>query len=245
MTMKLYLSPTIFFLFSLFSLTSSAELPLSFQATYALHYDDLRIGVMERNLKRHSDGSATFESRGKLTGLAALFRGDKIVESTHFAIKDNYLQPINYSYARTGGKKEKIEKHRFDWQNQKVYSTTRDGGNTADITPGLLDKLLYQLAIMDVDNANTDLEFTLIDGTNQKTYKFTFEGEESLKTPMGSYTAYKYQRVHASSSSNKESKRSTILWVAPTLHNLPIRVDNVDRKGHLTSIVIKSVSGLK
>lgn len=245
MTMKQYLIPTIFFISSFFSGVSLAELPQSFDATYALHYDDLRIGVMKRSLTRNNDGSGVFESHGKLTGLAAMFRSDKITESSHFMIKDGQLRPLSYSYLRTGSKKDKSETHRFDWSDLQVTSTTRNGGNLADISPGLLDKLLYQLAIMDVDDPKSGLEFRLIDGTNQKTYQFAYKGEEALKTPMGTLKTLKFERIRSDQADGSPNKRSTVLWSAPSLHNLPVRVDNVDRKGHLTSIVIKKVSGLK
>ncbi len=246
MTMKQYLFPTIFFVFSLISSSVFAELPRSFSASYALHYDDLRIGVMERRFTRNNDGSGMFESKGKLTGLAALFRKDQISESSRFEIKAGQLRPIQYQYSKTGGKKEKVEKHRFDWENNKVSSTTNDGNKESDITRGLLDKLLYQLAIMEVEEPKAGLEFNIIDGTTLKTYQFAYKGEEELKTPMGTFQTLKFERVRSKESdSNNPNKRSTILWSAPSLHNLPIRVDNVDKKGHLTSIVVKKVSGLK
>ncbi len=226
---------------TLLSFSSHAELPGSFTATYNLHYDDLKIGIMERKFTHDKDGSGTFESNGKLTGLAALFRKDKITESSRWEIRDGQLQPLAYNYMRSGGKKEKTEQHLFDWKSNKVSSTTKDGKKDQDLKAGLLDKLLYQLAMMEITDPKAGLSYELIDGTNLKTYQFEFQGEETLSTPMGKIKTVKFLRVR---SKKDGSKRSTILWCAPSLHYLPVRVDNVDRKEHLTSIVIKNVSGL-
>jgi hypothetical protein len=241
MLMKQYL----FLFFLLLSSSIHAELPGSFTAIYALHYDDLRIGVMERRFTHNNDGSGTFESNGKLTGLAALFRKDKITESSRWEINDGQLRPVEYSYVRSGGKKEKNEQYLFDWKNNRVTSTTQDGKKELDLTPGLLDKLLYQLAMMEIRDPDAGLKYDLIDGTTFKTYQFEFKGEENLSTPMGKLKTLKFQRKRPDDDpGDNENKRSTILWCAPSLHYLPVRVDNVDRKGHLTSIVIKDVTGL-
>ena len=231
----------LLFFLTLLSFSSHAELPGSFTASYNLHYDDLKIGIMERKFTHNKDGSGTFESNGKLTGLAALFRKDKITESSRWEAREGQLRPVAYSYARSGGDKEKSEKHLFNWQNNKVSSSTPDGNKEQDLKTGLLDKLLYQLAMMEVTEPEAGLSYDLIDGTTLKTYQFEFQGEETLSTPLGKLKTVKFQRIRTK---DDESKRSTILWCAPSLHYLPVRVDNVDRKGHLTSIVIKKVQGL-
>ena len=241
MTMKYYLFLSLFLFTNLLSFSTHAELPNSFSAIYYLHYDDLKIGVMERRLTHNKDGTGVFESNGNLTGLAALFRKDKITESSRWETYDGQLRPVAYRYKRTGGDKEKVEQHHFDWNSNKVSSTTKEGKSEQAIKAGLLDKLLYQLAMMEVKDPEVGLTYDLIDGINLKNYQFKFEGEETLSTPMGKLKTLKFLRTR---STDDNSKRSTVLWCAPSLHYLPVRVDNVDRKGHLTSIVIKKVSGL-
>ena len=236
----------LFLFFLLLSTSVHAELPGSFTATYALHYDDLRIGVMERRFTHNKDGSGTFESNGKLTGLAALFRKDKITESSRWEINEGQLRPVEYKFERTGGDKEKKEHHQFDWDNNKVHSKTQDGEKELNITPGLLDKLLYQLAMMDIKDPDDGLEYDLLDGTTLKNYQFEFKGEEDLSTPMGKIKTLKFQRKRAEENTDSgENKRSTIIWCASSLHFLPVRVDSINKKGHLTSIRIKKFSGLK
>ena len=239
--MKQYLFPTFFLFLTVLSSLAHADLPGSFTATYALHYDDLRIGVMERKFTRNGDGSGIFESNGKLTGLAALFRKDKITESSRWEINDGRLRPVEYKYVRTGGNKEKKEHHRFNWQKNKVISITNDGKKEQSIVPGILDKQLYQLAMMEIKEPEKGLTYDLIDGTTLKTYQFEFQGEEDLSTPMGKLKALKF---HRQKPENDTSKRDTVLWCAPSLHYLPVRVDVTNHKGHLTSIIIKDVAGL-
>ncbi len=250
MPMKQYLFPVI--LTFLINISAQAELPGSFSAVYTLHYDDLRVGIMERHYIDKKDGTGTFESFGKLTGLAALFRKDQINESSRWEMKHGMLRPVVYKYEKTGGDKVKKEVHRFDWKKNTVTSVTDSGKNQLALKPGLLDKLLYQLAVMQIEDPKAGLSYNLIDGTDLKNYQFEFMGEEELSTPMGKLKAFKFQRKRDNKKpkeqtndlTNKSAKRSTIIWCAPSLHYLPIRVDNIDKKGHLTSIVIKSVKGL-
>ena len=243
MTMKQYLFIFFFLFLILPSFPGHAELPGSFSATYNLYYDDLRIGVMERHLSRKEDGSGTFESNGKLTGLAAFFRKDKISESSRWEISQGKLRPVEYKYKKTGGKKEKTETHLFDWSKNKVISTTQSDKKELNTKPGLMDKLLYQLAVMELKDPESGIEFNLIDGITFKNYQFKYKGKETLSTPMGKLKTLKFQRKRPGVT-NENHKRSTIIWCAPSLHYLPIRVDIVNKKGHLTSIVIKKVQGL-
>ncbi|MFK8068165.1 MAG: DUF3108 domain-containing protein [Gammaproteobacteria bacterium] len=250
MPMKQYLFAVI--LSFLISIPGQAELPGSFSAIYSLHFDDLRVGVMERHFIHKEDGSGTFESNGKLTGLAALFRKDQINETSRWEMKDGNLRPVVYKYERTGGDSLKKEVHRFDWNKNTISSVTETGKNKLPLKPGLLDKLLYQLAIMQIKDPKAGLSYDLIDGTDLKNYQFEFMGEEELSTPMGKLKSYKFQRKRddqnikegTKDTTQKIAKRSTIIWCAPSLHYLPIRVDSIDKKGHLTSIIIKSVEGL-
>lgn len=221
----------------LFCRSVMAELPHSFTATYELNYDDLRIGVMQRQFSRNSDGSGTFESNSHLTGLAALFRKDKLNEKSRWEIHDGQIRPVEYTLLRSGGDSIKMERHVFDWRTNRIHTETSDGKKVIETKPGTLDKLLYQIAIMNISTADHTLEFNLVDGFDLKTYVFEYLGEEELKTPMGKLQTVKFARKR-----NDESKRSTLVWCAPELKYLPVRVDNVDKKGHLTSIVLKEVS---
>lgn len=216
-----------------------AELPQSFTATYELHYDDLRIGVMQRRFMRNSDYSGTFESNSHLTGLAALFRKDELHEKSRWEIHDGQLRPVEYSLKRTGGDSTKTERHVFDWSANKIYSETGDGKKIITAVPGILDKLLYQIALMNIRKTDQALRFNLLDGFKLKTYVFDYIGKEELNIPRGKIQTVKFERKR-----NDDSKRSTLVWCAPALKYLPVRVDNIDRKGHFTSIVLKEVSDL-
>ncbi len=242
MTMKQYLF--LSFVLTLLSFSGHATLPGNFTATYNLYYDDLRIGIMERHLIHNKDGSGTFESNGKLTGLAALFRKDKITEVSRWESIDGQIRPVEYKYLKTGDKKDKTENYLFNWNKNKVLSSTQNGQKELDIKPGLLDKLLYQFAVMGLSDPERGLEFDLIDGTSFKNYQFEFKGKETLSTPLGKLETLKFQRKRPATTEKENDKRKTILWCAPSLHYLPVRVDNFDKKGHLTSIIIKNVQGL-
>lgn len=240
MTMKQYLLTFLFLALSVPGSIVRAELPDSFNANYALHYDDLRIGVMEREFSRDPENAnaGTFTSKSKLTGLAAFFKKDKLTEISQWELVNGMLRPVEYSYEKFKEEGVKKENHRFDWKNKTVVSTTNDGETEQVLEEGMLDKLLYQLAVMNTDEISNDLDYRIVDKHQIKTYEFEFLGEEDLKTPMGSLKTLKFQRKV------EDSKKSTTLWCAPSLHNLPVRVDVTNAKGHFTSIIIENETGL-
>lgn len=225
MSITLTTAPTVF-----------AAKPAPFVATYTLHYDDLRIGLMTRTLAYTGNSHGTFTSQSHLTGLAAMFRKDKVEERSEWRFTQNRFTPVAYTYSRSGGDREKQVTHDFDWQKKQVTMVTNDGEKTLPIEDAeLQDKLLYQLSLMSLPRDADAYRFDITDGLQIKNYVFEFQDEEEINTPLGKIETRKYERKH-----DKESKRSTVVWCAPSMNNLPVRVDIIDAKGHFTSIILRS-----
>ncbi len=102
---------------------------------------------------------------------------------------------------------------------------------------GTVDKLLYQLVIMKtLQQGKQDFSFKIADNGKIKVYTPTYLGKESIETSLGVLETVKYERI----ASDKE--RSTALWLAPSLHYLPIQIEH-DEKGDLFTLLLKSIDG--
>jgi hypothetical protein len=197
------------------------------------------LGKLERQLQALADGRYSFRSETQATGIAALLLKDHVAEESLLRIDQTRIIPIEYHYNQTGGSKPKRQTLIFDRVAGKVISRSNDKARQFKLTPGLYDKLVYQLVMTrDVQLGETKLNYDIVDGGEIKHYVFTRQGEESITTPFGKFETIKLARVMSN------DKRSTTIWSAPSLSYLPVRVDNTDRHGRETSALLENLSGI-
>jgi hypothetical protein len=234
---------TQLFLMTLLLCTSSLHaednLPPPFEASFKIFRKGAEVGEMHRSLSQLDNGEFNYRSETNSTGLVSFFYKLHILEESHWHLLDQLLQPLDYSYKRIKKKKERHKETVFDWSKNQAYSVDNGKNSTLDLKPGISDKLLYQIEIMrDLEMGHTPKTYTVLDGTKIKTYHFNSLGEESLDTPIGQFNTVKLVRQ------NSEEKEKSILWCASALHYLPIKVENTDENGSVTTVMINQLSGL-
>jgi len=213
--------------------------------TFTAHYqllrnDNMKVGEVKRTTTTNDSGAIEFESYSKTTGLAALFIKDKITERTTFTIANNIIQPQNYLYDRTGGKRTREAKLNFDWTKKSVTNAINGEAWHMDIQPGTQDKLSYQLQLMlDLQAGITEFDYLVADGGTLKKYRFTLLGEETIKTSLGDIKTIKLKRERAA-----DSKRKTTIWFARSLHYLPVRIKQGKSDDEFVTLEIKQVEGI-
>ncbi len=244
--MKFNLSPGILFSLCLVALQyahatgTDRDMPAYFTATYTLHGKGLTLGKMERIFTREADGNYRFSSYSYPTGLARLFRHDRIREASLFRIRDNEVQPLEYTYDHRGGKKDRQVKVIFDWDKSSITNTLGKHHWRMQTTPGVLDKLVYQLALMrHLRQGKTQLHYRIADGGRIKDYVIQMQGKDTLETPLGSLETVRLLRQKAS------SKRMTTLWCAPALDFLPVRVEHREKDGNITTARLVALKGMQ
>lgn len=218
---------------------AAPQLPPPFKASYTVASSGLTLGVLERSFGPQGQGRYFFRSQTHATGIVALFRGDKISETSIWRFEDHHIKPLEYVYDHDGGKKERHVKVTFDWHDGIIKNQVGGQSWKMDIVPGVLDKLVYQLALMlDLEAGRRNLTYTIADGGKIKTYTIDRIGQERVQTPLGDFDAVKLQRH------KPKSKRRTTLWCAPSLNYLPVKVEYEEKNGRITTAAIKSVKGL-
>ena len=212
-----------------------------FQETFSAHYVVESHGTLIANtywsLSKNGN-DLVYETETKTAGLAALITNDHIVERSEWRIKDHSPRPHTYRYHRTGGRKDKQVTVAFDWVQRVALNTAKGQTWSMPVPDGTLDKLGYVIAMMyDLDIGKREFEYPVADGGKLKTYRLKAIGEEDLETRIGTLATIKIRRIRDT------DKRETILWCAPQLHYLPVKVQHREPDGTIT-FKIQSVQGI-
>jgi hypothetical protein len=230
---KYFLS--LLFVFSTASAMANPGLPEQFSIKYQLTKGPITLAEMTRKLYSNGNGGYIYESFSEPVGYARWFTKSTLLEKSEWIYHENKLRPLNYSYDRSGGKRKRHVKLKFDWDKLRVTNTINNDPWTMAITDSTLDKLLYHLAVMhDLQLGHDNLEYKVADGGSLKDYKFQVLGKETIKTKLGKIETLKILRP---------GKRKTILWCAPELNYIPVRIEQNEKEGHLRMQVIE-LSGI-
>lgn len=234
---------TVVFCFCLLLMPAAAQAEYAaglhtFQAEYALYAKNTRAARVVRSLARLDDNSYEYRSETKTVGLISLIRKLHVVESSRLVVAENMLQPLYYSYRRTGYRKKRDVSIEFNRETGKITNTINGDFWHLPMEPAVMDKLLYQLAIMyDLQNGRTPASYRIADGGGIKTYQFEKLGEEVVETPLGSFNTIKMLRRKPGSS------RRSVFWCAPELEYLQVKVEHTEKDGSKTVAVLKSLQG--
>jgi len=213
-----------------------AEAPPAFRARYHVAAAGFPVGVMERSFERFPDGRFRFWSLTRARGLVALFRSERVEESSEGRlIAPHGLRPDRYTYQRGGGKPRTVD-IAFDWSIPRAVNTINEQQWQLAIKPGTVDRLVYQLHIMqDVANgASGPFVYPVADGGKLKLYHFERISEETVDVPLGRFRTIRLERRY-----EKADTHATV-WVAPELHHLPVRVLHHEN-GITTRVSLESV----
>ena len=222
------------------SVLAEQILPSSFQAEFLLYTKGMKVARMERQYTQSKDGHYEYRSETETTGLISLFRNDLILEVTNWMLEGNDIKPLHYSYSHTRTKKERQVTIDFDWGKGQITNSINGESWNMPVRPGILDKLLYQFAIMrDLKQGKSPISYVIADGGKIKTYTFQLIGEERLETPLGEFHTLKLTR------DKPNSRRKTTLWCARELDYLPVRVENIESDGMKTVAIINAYNGTR
>jgi hypothetical protein len=155
-------------------------------------------------------------------------------------MNEGNIRTQSYSYQRTGGKKEKYLNLDFNWQSQQVTVDNNKQTIMLDMEQATLDKLVYQLALMsDLGQHKTEFSYQVADKNKIKTYNIAILGMETVSTPMGKIEAVKLKRIHSS-----KKQRQTVLWCAPALYYLPVRIEHIEKDGTRFIAELRRLKGI-
>jgi hypothetical protein len=217
--------------------TSNTATPLAFSARYAVVRAGFTLGWSRMSLTPQNDGRYLYETLLWPNRLLALFHDEQVRESSLWVVNNGRIRPLKYHYRRIGGKNEREATLIFDWERRRVINRVQGNPWRLSVPDNTLDRLSAQFALMqDLAKGESRVTYFVADGGRLRRFEFGIVGEDRLETDIGTYHVVKVKRLNA-------GKRSTVLWCAPDLNYLPMRIDQVEKDGATYRMLIRSLQG--
>jgi len=207
----------------------------SFNASFKLTRGNITIGTMDVSLQLKNDGRYIYKTKSRPVRWLGWFFKDNLDEASRGALTNGNIKPATYTYSRTGGKKEKHAELTFDWETMTVENNVDNTPWKMALTEGALDRLVVQLAMMQsLADGKKTMDYQIADGGKLKQYSFVVIGTETIDLPAGRFETIKLKKQRSN------TKRETLLWCAPALGYLPVRIwqrekDDSEYKSDLVS----------
>jgi len=212
-----------------------------FEAEYVVQTAGFKIASNRVTLSRKEDQTYVYESFAKPAGIMSWARHVRAQESSHWTIRDNAVVPLEYSYQLLNGDQSRNYHSVFNWSHHAVTIFGQEGTSTVEIPAGTLDRFVLQLAVMfDLQRNRERLEYTVVDKSRLKSYRFRMTGDEHIETPAGSFETVKIETVK----DNSSRKQITTFWCAPSLGYLPVRITYQSKRKPRYNMLLNSVKGL-
>jgi hypothetical protein len=211
-----------------------AAAPLAPRTT--LYYDISMAGVVlaEGTETLEQDGRTyhiSSEAKGKGI-IASLYRG-AIRRSAHGTVSPQGLRPAEYQDQRADKEPTRVQ---FDW-NRKTITLHYDGkAETIPMPANALDRLSFFYQFAFIPPPAGELHVTAVDGKGTTQFNFLAPVREKLMTPLGELDTVKLTKRP-----DGPNDKQTEVWLAPALHNLPVRVLVTDNNGNKADQVISRI----
>lgn len=209
-------------------------LETGFEATYDVLYNEFYLGTAVRTLEPQGNQRWIYHSHTSPKGIASAFVSDIIDETSAIRKYNNRFQPTQYDYRQHGGKKDKVFQLKFDWESKQLSNTYTK--KTYPLSADTHDLLSFQIQLMqDMQAGKTSISYIIADKKRVDSYSLKLTETEDVETPMKTFSAVKLV-------SNKiRDKMQFIIWCAPELGYLPIKVMKIDDDGDESVLILGSL----
>lgn len=214
--------------------------PQTYHAIYEVQYKGRRVGQAEfRVVQDDATQRYRFSSLITASGLLRLARPRPIVESGEFMLRDGEIRPLRFAYE--DGSRSGLDNFTltFDWAQNALRA--EQGGHVTELplAPGTLDRGTLQASLIrDMRNGRLQPRYRLADEDSVREYDYRVDGAEPQVTAAGPFDTQKLIQ------SRPGSDRLTIMWLAPALDYLPVRIEQ-RRAGEIrTTMLLQQVDDL-
>jgi len=172
---------------------------------------------------QHDGKHYRLQSVSETTGIAALFKPARVVQTSRGEITAEGLQPTEFRHERAGGG---VDSATFDWSRRVVAYLGREDA----LTEGSQDMLsMYYQAVLVASKFGaagaSAVEMSIATGRKLERYRFDFLGEEAVTLSSGERRA-----LHFSSRSGSDR---IDVWIAADVRGLPLKIRFIDRHGEI------------
>ena len=202
------------------SVHAADELP-RYNAVYEVYDGGRAVGDAEFSvtLLDTERGIYEFRSVSRVRGLYRLFVPRPVEELSVFVLEDGQIRPLMYSL-HDGTRRERNSFNiEFDWERGQAAIAAGDTRLEPQLLPGTLDRGSLHVALMLLGHDFSMEQVTLLDMDGPETHELRADGEETLDTPLGPVLTRKLVQQRLGSA------RRTLVWLAPDLRKLPVRIE--------------------
>ena len=191
--------------------------PKTVRASYELYGNDILVGNVQETFTQ-ANGKYRIDSTTTATGIAVLFKNDRITRVSTGLVTSEGLKPQFFEEKRTSRGKVRGATAHFDWEHNQVNLAHDDKSEQAPLPAGTLDwsSLFYQFLFKKPQREL--LTVTLTDCKRVETYQYRFAGDANVGTTAGKFQTAHYVRVA------NQGERRTEIWLARDKSYLPVRV---------------------
>jgi len=231
---------------------AATTLPEKLELEYDLTRNGIGIGEVNRTLQHRADGSYLHTMWTRPTGLARLLTQTEWREEGEFIVQGADVLPRHFSETRTGDKR--AYEHRVAFNREKSMLLF---GNAASqpLPRDIQDQssAIYALMLNPIAQAGERI-LPLTDGKNIETYRFIYQGKESLPTPFGTHETVVIRRVSQRQFEREQRCRTQTkpdadckepddftLWLAPAKGYVPVKLKR-RRKDETTTMILRKLS---
>ena len=213
---------------------------VSYQSEYEVRYKGRRVARAEFSVTAGNDGEHIFQSVTRARGIWRLASPDPAIETSRFGVVDETLVPVHFGYPDGSRKGEDNYTVEFDASGARVRVSGAGGSIELPFEDGLLDRGSLQVALMyDLSRCRAPGPYRYVDDDGIRTYQYERLDDLETDTGLGPLNTVRF------SQSRQGSSRTTMLWLAPALDYLPVRIEQI-RDGEVETVfTLESVDGIE
>lgn len=193
--------------------------------------DSSAAGQAKITFQINEDNTYKLTSTTEAVGLASLFFG-RLVQKSEGLVTDHGLKPSQFSY-QYDAKKDKDQIAYFAWTDGIIELHTAKGKKIEPLADNAQDLLSFMYQFM-FEPPLTNMQLNITNGKHLRTYHYSFEGEELIKTKMGEINT-----IHLLKQDDNEEK--TEIWLATEYQYLPVKIRKTEKNGSVIEQTIRNI----
>jgi hypothetical protein len=201
--------------------SAQAAPPARVDIAYEVFRDGSRIAEVAHSFE-HAAGRYRIVETWKGRGLYSL--AGEVVRSSRGAVTAAGPRPHEFTDERS---RRAPTRATFDWAARVLATHHKGESHTQPLPEDAQDRLSFLLALAFAPPDKLPAVFSVTDGGGLSRYIYESAGRERVKVAAGEFDALKVSRKPA----RADDRRTTEIWLAPTLGYLPVRIVFTEENG--------------
>lgn len=201
-----------------------------YTAQYEVRSDGRRVANAEFRVVHDASGRYVFSSSARARGVLRLIRPDPAIDWSEFNLVGDRIVPVLFRYQDGSRKGEDNFAVDFDAAADEVRIASAAGVQALPLEDELLDRGSLQVALtQDLRDCRIPGPYRYVDDDGISEYRYERLDDLTADTGIGTLDTVRFVQRREGSS------RETILWLAPELAYLPVRIEQI-RNGELGTV---------